>query len=143
MTVYLLDENVLRELHSQGHMNVRHWISTVRDKDVRLSAATLFEKRRGAESLKRRDPDRASIILAGIYALEAAYEGRIISIDTAIVAEWTKLLAGSVKDRWDLALVATARVHRLVIVTRNIKDFQGRGVRLLNPFHDPPLEIGT
>jgi len=90
-----------------------------------------------------RDPDRASIILAGIYALEAAYEGRIISIDTAIVAEWTKLLAGSVKDRWDLALVATARVHRLVIVTRNIKDFQGRGVRLLNPFHDPPLEIGT
>lgn len=45
------------------------------------------------------------------------------------------------KDRWDLALAATARVYDLVLVTRNIKDFETRGVRLLDPFRDPPVRI--
>ncbi|GLS23316.1 ribonuclease VapC [Labrys miyagiensis] len=129
--------------HSQGHANVRRWISTVPDADLRLSAATLYEQRRGAESLRRRDPDRASRILTGIEALEKSYASRVVPIDAAIVAEWTRLLAGSAKDRWDLALVATAKVHDFTIVTRNIKDFQDRGARLLNPFHDPPRKFGT
>ncbi len=143
MTAYLLDENVLRELHGWGNANVLRWHASVDDSDIYLSAATLFEKRRGAESLKRRDLERAAKILAAIERIETAYSNRIIPIDAAIVSEWTKLLGGSGKDRWDLALVATAKVHDLTVVTRNIKDFQGRGVRLLNPFHDPPLEIGT
>ncbi|MER8887502.1 hypothetical protein [Mesorhizobium sp. M0816] len=51
------------------------------------------------------------------------------------------MLGGKNKDRWDLALAATARVHGLILVTRNIKDFAGRGVHLLNPFEDPPLRF--
>lgn len=139
MTAYLLDENVIRELGPRGNANVRKWVATVDDVDLRLSVATLFEKRRGAEMLKRRDPDRAAALLGAIVALEKAYADRIIAVDEAVVEQWTRLLGGKNKDRWDLALAATARVHDLVLVTRNTKDFEGRGVRLLNPFRDPPI----
>ena len=140
MTLYLLDENVLRELHSRGNVNVRRWIARVDDTDLRLSAATFFEKRRGAQALKRRDPDRSAKLLSAIDALEKAFADRILPIDSPVVAEWTRLLGEKGKDRWDLALAATARVHDLVLVTRNLKDFADRGVRLLDPFHDPPHE---
>ena len=143
MTLYLLDENVLRELHSKGNLNVRRWIRSVDDTELRVSAATLFEKRRGAEALKRRDSERSSKLLAAIDALERAFADRILPIDAAVVAEWTRLLGEKNKDRWDLALAATARVHGLVLVTRNIKDFAARGVRLLNPFEYPPEESGV
>ena len=56
MTVYLLDENVLRELHPRGDVHVRAWFATVADSDLRISAVTFFEKRRGAERLRRREP---------------------------------------------------------------------------------------
>ncbi|MGV1768022.1 type II toxin-antitoxin system VapC family toxin [Rhizobium rhizogenes] len=138
MTLYLLDENVLRELKHGGHENVHQWIATVDDTDLRLSVATLFEKRRGAEALMKRDPERARRILDGIGILEKSFSDRIIPIDGPVVAEWTRLLGNKNKDRWDLALAATARVHGLIIVTRNVSDFAGRGVRVLNPFKSPP-----
>ncbi|WP_027666713.1 type II toxin-antitoxin system VapC family toxin [Rhizobium leguminosarum] len=141
MTGYLLDENVLREFSPRGNANVRKWIAGVDDAELRLSVATLFEKRRGAEMLKRRAPERAAAIIRGIATLEKAFADRILPVDATVVEEWTRLLGAKNKDRWDLALAATARVHRLVLVTRNIKDFEGRGARLLNPFTDPPERI--
>ncbi|QND61757.1 type II toxin-antitoxin system VapC family toxin [Mesorhizobium huakuii] len=140
MTLYLLDENVLREAGSRGNANVRRWLATIDDSNLRLSAATLFEKRRGAEALQRRDPERSTALLAAIDLLEKSFSDRVLPIDGPIVAEWTRLLGEKNKDRWDLALAATARVHGLVLVTRNVKDFAGRGVRLLNPFKDSPEE---
>lgn len=138
MTLYLLDENVLRELKRGGHKNVHQWIATVDDTDLRLSVATLFEKRRGAEALMKREPERARKILDGIEMLEKLFSDRIIPIDGPVVAEWTRLLGNKNKDRWDVALAATARVHGLTIVTRNVSDFAGRGARVLNPFKLPP-----
>ncbi|MBY5719323.1 type II toxin-antitoxin system VapC family toxin [Rhizobium leguminosarum] len=141
MTGYLLDENVLREFSPRGNASVRKWIASVDDAELRLSVATLFEKRRGAEMLKPRDPERAAAIIRGIANLEKAFADRILPVDATVVEEWTRLLGAKNKDRWDLALAATARVHGLVLVTRNIKDFEGRGTRLLNPFTDPPERI--
>lgn len=138
MTLYLLDENVLRELKRGGYRSVQQWIATIDDTDLRLSVATLFEKRRGAEALMKRDPERARRIIDGIEALEKAFSDRIIPIDGRVVAEWTRLLGSKNKDRWDVALAATARVHGLVVATRNVSDFTGRGVRILNPFKAPP-----
>nr|WP_236775871.1 type II toxin-antitoxin system VapC family toxin [Agrobacterium tumefaciens] len=134
----MLDENVLRELKHGGHKNVHKWITTVDDTDLRLSVATLFEKRRGAEALMKREPERAQRILDAIEMLEKSFSDRIIPIDGPVVAEWTRLLGSKNKDRWDVALAATARVHGLVVVTRNVSDFTGRGVRILNPFKSPP-----
>jgi len=70
--------------------------------------------------------------------LKKAFSDRIVPIDGSVVAEWTRLLGNKNRDRWDVALAATARVHGLVIVTRNVSDFTGRGVRILNPFKSPP-----
>lgn len=142
MTAYLLDENVLREFGARGNVNVHKWLAMVDDTDLRLSVATFFEKRRGAEMLARRDPERAKVLLDAIAALEKVYADRIIPIDSIVVEEWTRMIGSRNKDRWDLALAATARVHGLVLVTRNIRDFAGRGVQLLNPFLDPPRTLG-
>ena len=78
MTLYLLDENVLREFRHGGNKNVHQWITTVDDTDLRLSVATLFEKRRGAEALMKREPERARRILDGISMLEKSFSDRII-----------------------------------------------------------------
>ena len=67
MTTYLLDDNVLRELHLRGNPDVRRWYAGIAPSDLRISAMTFFEKRRGWERRKQADPDRAA---AGLAALE-------------------------------------------------------------------------
>lgn len=141
MTVYLLDENVLRELRTGGDARVLAWAATVDDFDLRISAMTFFEKRRGAERLKKSDPDRAARLLAGIDAIEAAYGARVVPIDGAVAAEWAALLGAKEKNQRDRALAATARIHGFVLVTRNVKDVAGCDVDVLDPFQATPRVI--
>lgn len=140
MTLYLIEENVLREMRPGGDRRVAAWLRTVSDADLRISAMTLFEKRRGLErGLK--DPKsaaRCQATLAAFDALEAAYAGRIVPLDERVVAEWARMLGAKDKNQRDVAIAATARMHDLVVVTRNVKDFRGRGVRVLDPFVDKP-----
>ena len=137
--VYLLDENVLRELHPGGNTNVRAWYATVSTAALRISAMTFFEKRRGAERLRKTDPERATKLLAGISALEAAYGAYLVPIDGPIVAEWARLLGAKDKNQRDRALAATARVHGFVLVTRNVADVTGCNVDVLDPFQSDPI----
>lgn len=136
MTLFLLEENVLRELRSNGDATVRAWIKTVPDSDLRLSAMTLFEKRLGWQAKLRNPKTKAAAEagLAQIAAMEKLYENRIVPIDAEIVAEWARLLGAKQKNQRDMAIAATARVHGMVIVTRNVRDFEGRGVLIVNPF---------
>ena len=99
---------------------------------------TFFEKRRGAERLRKSDQARATRLLAGIDALEAAYGSRIIPIDGPVVAEWARLLGSKDKNQRDRALAATARVHGFVLVTRNVADVTGCDVDVLDPFQAAP-----
>lgn len=141
MTAYLLDENVIREMHPSGHAAVRAWLAGVSASDLRISAMTLFEKRRGWERSRRIDPALASHKLAELDAFAATYADRIVPIDAAVAAEWARLLGAKDKDRRDRALAATARVHGFVLVTRNVGDVSGCGVRVLDPFKpDPSIE---
>ena len=105
--------------------------------ELYLSAITVLELRRGFERLKVRDPARATRGLAGLDALAADFADRIVPVDAAVAAEWARLLGGKDKDRLDVALAATARVRGLVVVTRNVRHFRGRGVRVLDPFKAP------
>ena len=141
MTVYLLDENVLRELRPGGNAHVQAWYATVSTAALRISAMTFFEKRRGAERLRKTDPDRATRLLVGIDALEAAYGSRLIPIDGPVVAEWTRLLGAKDKNQRDRALAATARVHGFVLVTRDVAHVTGCNVDVLDPFHAAPKVI--
>jgi len=140
VTFYLLDENVLREMRTGGDARVRAWLATVNDTELRISALTFFEKRRGWSRMLK-DPARAEAArsgLAKIDALEEAYEGRIVPIDAGVAAEWAALLGAKDKHQRDMALAATARVHGMVVVTRNVKDFVGRQVLVLDPFNNEP-----
>lgn len=67
-------------------------------------------------------------------ALTTDYAGRVVPVDAAIAAEWARLIGRKDKNRDDAALAATARVRGLVVVTRNLADFRGRDVRVLDPF---------
>lgn len=144
MTLYLLDENVLREMRPGGDRHVKAWLGTVNDTDLRISAMTFFEKRRGWERQRRklvsaqRDCSQVDAALASIAEMEAAYFDREIPIDHKVGAEWTRLLGAKEKNQRDMALAATAIVHGLVLVTRNVRDFEKRGIKVLNPFEKAP-----
>jgi predicted nucleic acid-binding protein len=138
VTLYLLDANVLREFRPRGHRNVRNWLATVDDAALRVSVMTLLEMRRGWEAKKQHDPAHAAEGLERLFAFETAFKDRIIPIDARIAAEWARLIGQKDKHRDDMALAATARVRRLVLVTRNLADFRGRGVRVVDPFKAKP-----
>ena len=138
MTVYLLDENVLREFTPSGNKRVRAWAATISDADLRISVLTLFEKRRGAERLRKSDPTRAQSLIDALDQLEATYAARIVPINAAVAAEWARLLGAKEKNQRDRALAATARIHGFVLVTRNIADVRGCDVDVLDPFQAHP-----
>lgn len=143
MTLYLLDENVLAEMRPGGNATVAAWLKTVSDDQLRLSAMTFFEKRRGWERQLRKgvNVDAVNAKIGWVDQLEAAYGSRVLAMDGPVVAEWARLLGEKDNNQRDVALAATARVHGLVIVTRNVKHFVGRGVRVLDPFKSPPTTI--
>lgn len=105
---------------------------------MRISALTFFEKRRGWERRRRKEPELAEQMLGLIDAIEEAYRARIVPIDRQVVAEWARLLGAKDKHQRDRALAATARVHGFVLVTRNVDDVRGCEVRVLDPFKAEP-----
>ena len=142
MTIYLLDENVLKELHPAGNVDVLRWYCGIASADLRISAMTLFEKRRGWERRKKTDPERATAALTKLDSLQAAYANRTIAIDATVAAEWARLLGAKDKNQRDRALAATARVHGCVLVTRNIADVRGCQVQVLDPFvPNPQIQV--
>jgi hypothetical protein len=142
VTLWLLDTNVFRALGPNGHRNVQRWLGTTDDAALRVSVMTLLEMRHDWEAKRKQDPVRAAESLARLVAVEATFKDRIIAIDAPIVAEWARLVGEKDKHRDDRTLAATARVRGLVLVTRNLADFRGRNVRVLDPFKARP-EIVT
>ena len=132
---YLLDTNVLRELgKTSPHKNVAAWLNSVDDADLAISALTVREIAKGVAKLRKTKPETAAALDAVVSAIFDAFEGRILPIDRPVAAAWGESLAESEKHVDDTGLAATARVHGLIVVTRNGRDFDGRGVKLIDPF---------
>lgn len=135
---YLIDTNTLSELRRRvPNAAVAQWFSQRPARAMYLSVLSLGEIRKGAESAK--DPSlRASLLDWLELELPAFYQNRLLGIDQAIADHWGRLwaAAGRPLPVIDSLLAATALVHRLTIVTRNVKDFEGLGVPVLNPW--PP-----
>lgn len=144
MTLYLLDVNVLQEMQPGGNPRVLAWRKGVDDSDLRISAVTLMERRQGRVATRKdlvAKGKSTAIVDAQIAALDAMakeFADRTIAIDGRIAEQWSELLGAKRNNMLDMALAATARVHDLVVVTRNTKDFEGRGVRVLDPFVKTP-----
>ncbi len=132
---YLLDTNVLRELgKTSPHRNVAAWLKSVDDADLAISALTVREITKGVAKLRKTKPEPAAALATTVGVIFDAFEGRILPIDRAVASLWGRALGESEKHGDDAGLAATARVHGLIVVTRNVKDFSGRGVKLLDPF---------
>lgn len=136
---YLLDTNVFREIgKTDPHQNVRAWLALVDDADLAISALTVREVSKGVARLRAKKPDVAVQIEAQVAGVFAAFADRTLPVDAAVAALWGRLLAESEKHVDDTGLAGTARLHGLVLVTRNLADVQGRGVATLDPFRAEP-----
>jgi len=132
--MYLLDTNVISELRRvKPHGAVSAWFQTIRKSDVRIPAAVIGEIQSGIEVTRSQNAPRAQELEAWLERVLAYYE--IIPMDATIFREWSKLMANSSPHLvTDAMIAATARIHKLTVVTRNTKDFQGFGVLTFNPF---------
>ncbi len=132
--MYLLDTNVVSELKkTRSHGSVLAWLRSVDDRDLHLSAVTLGEMQSGIEITREQDQAKAAEIEA--WANEVAATWNILPMDTAAFREWAKLMhRRSDTLIADAMIAATARVHGLQVVTRNVRDFKEFGVGILNPY---------
>jgi len=130
----LLDTSVVSELRKGYGANphLLAWFHGIDDRDIHLSVLLMGEIRRGAEAL--RDPAQVAALDRWLTRLSAAHADRILPVDARVAEQWGRLAhmrAGSVVDT---LMAATAQVHGLVLVTRNVKDVAWTGVTCLNPF---------
>jgi toxin FitB len=132
--MYLLDTNVVSELRkSKPHGAVIAWIQSVPDDELFISALTLGELQAGVERTCKRDQEKAAIIEGWIDQIAEAYE--VIPMDADMFREWARLMEGKSDQLLEDAMIAaTARVRGLTVATRNVRDFKGLAVEILNPF---------
>lgn len=132
--MYLVDTNVVSETRKpRPHGAVLEWIGTIPDELLFLSAVTLGEFQRGIERTRVQAPEKANEIEGWVSRISRSFE--IIPVDGEIFREWARMMHGHPEQKWqDVLIAATARLKRLAVATRNIKDFEGLGVELINPF---------
>jgi predicted nucleic acid-binding protein len=132
---YLLDTNVVSEIRKKKpDRNVARWFESVGRNDLFLSVLVLGEVRQGIERLRRRDPARAASYERWIEELATAYGDRILAIDAAVAQAWGPLNVPDPLPVVDVLMAATAIVHSLTLVTRNVADVARTRVQMLNPF---------
>ena len=134
MKKYLLDTNIVSELRkTKPHGGVLAWLSELRDEQIFLSAVTFGELQRGIERTRAQDRIKAQEIESWVERL--ANSTQILTMDAVCFREWARLMEGK-QDRLleDAMIAATARIHGLVVATRNDRDFAQLDVPVANPF---------
>ena len=131
---FLLDTNVVSEIRRGRDANVATWASEAADAHLHLSVLTLGEITKGIERLRGRDPDQADVFAAWLEQLRDHFADRILSVDDRVAEEWGRLNAPAERKTVDSLIAASARVHDLTVVTRNISDFEACDVAVLNPW---------
>lgn len=132
--MYLLDTNIVSELRRQRpHGAVVAWLRNVRNEDLHLSAVTIGEIQSGIEITREQDEAKATEIEAWLEQVAETYN--VISMDAQAFRSWARLMHRRPDDLIEDAMIAaTAKVHNLIVVTRNVRDFEDFGVPTLNPF---------
>ena len=132
--MYLLDTNVVSELRRRRpHGAVLDWIADVPAEQLFVSAVTVGEIQAGIEIARERDIAKAEEIGAWLDRVLASYS--VLTMDAPAFREWARLMHGRSDTMAEDAMIAAiATVHRLTVVTRNVRDFSHLGVELLNPF---------
>lgn len=137
--MFILDTNVVSELRKirfgRADKNVAQWADGVDSADLYLSVITVQELEIGVLLAERRDPSQGAIFRTWFEAhVLPAFAGRILSVDTAVAQRSAALHVPDPRPFRDSLIAATAVVHGMTIVTRNVADFKISGVSILNPW---------
>jgi predicted nucleic acid-binding protein len=137
--MFLLDTNVISELRKAGdgkaNANVIAWLSSEHATQFYVSSITLMELEFGILRIERRDPVQGARLRTWIdNHIFPEFSERTLPIDTAVALQCARLHVPDPRPDRDAYIAATALVHGMTVVTRNVTDFEPAGVRLLNPW---------
>ncbi|CAH0186223.1 PIN domain-containing protein [Pseudomonas mediterranea] len=134
--MYLLDTNVISELRKpQADSNVQAWARSVAAPSLYVSAITILELETGVLRFERKDPSQGGHLRAWLdNHVLPAFAGRILAVDRAVALRCARLHVPDRSNECDALIAATALIHGLTVVTRNVADFEASGVTLLNPW---------
>jgi predicted nucleic acid-binding protein len=139
--MYLLDTNVVSELRKirlgKADRDVAEWADGMEASDLYVSVITIQELEIGILLVERRDPSQGAIFRAWLNGhVLPAFDGRILVVDTAVAQRSARLHVPDPRSVRDGLIAATALVHGMTVVTRNVADFEPTGVTVFNPWID-------
>lgn len=135
---HLLDTNVVSELRKSARRadaRVRAWVADRVPSDLYLSTITVLEVEVGIGRIARRDAMQGERLQAWLDdELLDAFAARILPVDVPVARRAARLHVPDPRPERDALIAATAAVHGLTVVTRNVKDFAALDVPILNPW---------
>lgn len=133
---FLIDTNIISEVRKgdSGDPGVSTWWESVSEGDLWLSALVIGEIRKEVELVRDRDTFKAEALEKWLAQVISSFSDRVLPIDTAVAEEWGRMSAIRSVSVIDTLLAATAKVHGLTFVTRNVADVAELNVDVLNPF---------
>ena len=141
--MFVLDTNVVSELRKvrpgKADANVSAWTQSVDAADLFVSAITIMELELGVLSIERRDVTQGGMLRAWLeQQVLPEFAGRTLPVDTAVAQRCARLHVPDRRGERDALIAATALVHGMTVVTRNVADFKFSGVPLVNPWKFSP-----
>ena len=140
--MYILDTNVVSELRKiragKADRHVAQWADSVDAISLYLSAIIIQELEIGVLLAERRDADQVAILRDWFdKQVLPAFSGKILNVDTVVAKRSAMLHVPNPRPVRDGLIAATALVHGMTVVTRNVVDFASTGVKIVNPFESP------
>ena len=135
--MYILDTNIVSELRKgkKADRNVRVWAQTLPAASLYLSVVSILELEMGILLVERRDPKQGGILRAWMDGhVLPSFSGRILAIDTVVAQRCAALHVPNPRSERDALIAATALVHSMTVVSRNVTHFQPTGVAVVNPW---------
>ncbi|MBP5991516.1 MAG: type II toxin-antitoxin system VapC family toxin [Piscinibacter sp.] len=137
--MYLLDTNVLSELRKvrlgKADANLAAWAESVDAAELFVSAITIMELELGVLAIERKDTPQGAMLRAWLEQhVLPEFAGRTLPVDTAVAQRCARLHVPDKRGERDALIAATALVHGMAVVTRNVADFEPTGVAIVNPW---------
>jgi toxin FitB len=137
--MFLLDTNVVSELRKaktgKADKNVARWSKSVNANDLFISVITLQEIELGILLMEKKDATQGALLRKWFsHQVLPTFTERTLVVDAAVAKKCAEINAESIRPYRDGFIAATALVHRMTLVTRDVGDFDGTGVALVNPW---------